>query len=144
MEKKDNGQLSLKISEIIKELNSFDFNRSLLLLQSDTFQTQKLGLLLATFDKPFYNKQDLNNFQTIQDYVKKTFPERGTRTTKKQLLSSKEKEVWNCECEKPNDIGAYCSGCFKDIYRFKSNEIAPATVEKYINQKFELITEFIE
>lgn len=140
----ENEQIALKLSEIVKELNLFDFNRSMELLQSDDFQTQKRGLRVVTYDKPFYNKQDKKDLQTIRDYVKDTFVERGTRTMKKQLLSSKEKEVWTCECGKTNDIGAYCSGCSKDIYGFKANEVKPLLVDNYIQQKIELITEYVE
>jgi hypothetical protein len=88
-----NEQLASKLSDIVNELNLFDFNRSMDLLQSENFPTQKRGLQIVTYDKPFFNKQDKKDLQTIRDYVKKTFVERGTRTTKKQLLSSKEKEV---------------------------------------------------
>jgi len=139
-----NENLALKLSEIIKELTLFDINRSMELLKSDDFQIQKRGVRVVTFDKPFYNKQDKQDLQTIKDFIKGTFTERGTRTTKKQLLSSKEKEVWNCECGKTNDIGSYCSGCRLDIYGFEANEVKPQAAENYIQQKIELITEYIE
>ncbi len=114
------------------------------LLQSDNFQAQKRGIRVVTCDKPFYNKQDKQDLQTIRDFMKITFVEHGTRTIKKQLLSSKEKEVWTCECGKTNDIGAYCSGCSQDIYGFKANEIKPETADNYIQQKIELISEYVE
>lgn len=114
------------------------------LLQSNDFQAQKRGVRVITYDKPFYNKQDKQDLQTIRDFIKNTFVERGTRTTKKQLLSSKEKEVWTCECGKINDIGAYCSGCSKDIYGFKANEIKPEAADNYIQQKIVLISEYVE
>lgn len=139
-----NEQIALKLSEIIKELNLFDFNRSMELLKSDNFQAQKRGVRVASYDKPFYSKQDKQDLQTIRDYIKETFDERGTRTMKKQLLSSKEKEVWTCECGKTNDIGSYCSGCGQDIYGFKQNEIKPSAVDNYIGQKIELISEYVE
>jgi uncharacterized protein YbjQ (UPF0145 family) len=144
VEKEENEQIAFKLSQIIKELHLFDFNRSMKLLQSDNFRTQKRGVRVVTYDKPFYNKQDKQDLQTIRDYIKDTFVERGTRTTKKQLLSSKEKEVWNCECGKINDIGAYCSGCSQDIYGFKENEIKPQIAEDDIQQKTDLISEFVE
>lgn len=140
----EDEQISLKLSEIIKELNLLDFNKSMELLKSENFQTQKRALRIVTYDKPFYNKQDINDFKTILDYVKSNFDERGTRTTKKQLLSSKEKEVWTCECGKTNEIEAYCNGCNRDIYGFEANEIKALNVEKYLQQKIELINEYIE
>jgi len=139
-----NEQIVLKLSEIIRDLNLFDFKNSMQLLQSENFQTQKIGLRISTFDKPFYNKEDKADLQNIIDLIKATFIERGTRTMKKQLLSSKEKEVWTCECGKTNDIGSYCSGCNKDIYGFKPNEVKPEAVKNYIKQKIELISEYVE
>lgn len=139
-----NEQIALKLSEIIKELNLFDFSRSMELLKSDNFQIQKRGVRVVTYDRPFYNKQDKHDLQTIRNYINDTFVERGTRTMKKQLLSSKEKEVWTCECGKTNDMGAYCSGCNQDIYGFKQNEVKPVSVDNYIEQKIDLIAEYVE
>ncbi len=137
-------QLALKLAEIIAELNLFDFNRIMQLLKSEDFQTQKIGLRISKFDKPFYNKEDIKDLQTIKNYAKETFVERGKRSMKKQLLSSKEKEVWTCECGKTNDIDSNCSGCSKDIYGFKSNEVKPSSVDNYIQEKIGLITEYVE
>lgn len=139
-----NEQILLKLSQIIKELNLYNFDESMALLKSEDFQTQKRGLKIVTYDKPFYNKQDKKDLDIVRSYVENTFTERGIRTTKKQLLSSKEKEVWTCECGKTNDIGTYCSGCSQDIYGFKVNEVKPLAVHNYIQQKIELITEYVE
>ena len=136
--------LILKLAAIVRDLNLFDFNRVMQLLKGDNFQTQKVGLCLSKFDKPFYNKEDIKDLQAIKNYVKEIFIERGTRTVKKQLLSSKEKEVWTCECGKTNDIDSNCSGCAKDIYGFKSNEVKPDSVENYIQEKIDLIKEYVE
>ncbi|MGJ7032552.1 hypothetical protein [Niabella hirudinis] len=114
------------------------------LLKSGNFQAQKRGVRVVTYDKPFYKKQDMQDLQNIREYIQETFVERGTRTTKKQLLSSKEKEVWTCECGKTNDIGVYCSGCGQDIYGFKQNEMKPADVDNYVGQKIGLISEYVE
>ncbi|MGV8879632.1 MAG: YbjQ family protein [Sphingobacteriaceae bacterium] len=140
----NNEDVALKLSEIIKELRLFDFHRSMKLLKNSDFRIQKRGLLVASYDKPFYNKQDKQELQTIKDCISQTFIERGTRSSKKQLLSSKEKQVWICECGKTNDIDTYCSGCNQDIYGFKQTEMKPLTVDNYIQQKIELISEFID
>ena len=63
---------------------------------------------------------------------------------KKQLLSSKEKEVWACECSKTNDIGSYCSGCKKDIYGFSANEVSPSKVLANLEEKISLIAEYVD
>jgi uncharacterized protein YbjQ (UPF0145 family) len=140
-----NDNLVLKLSDIIKELNLLDLNKSFDLLRSNDFKIQKRGLRVVTFDKPFYNKEDITDFDAIREYLKNAFKERGTRVNKKQMLSSKEKEVWTCECGKANnDIGIYCSNCAKDIFGFKSDELKPDTVDSLIDEKLQLIKEYIE
>lgn len=139
-----NEQIALKLSGIIKELNLFDFNRCMDILKSDNFQIQKRGIRVVTYDKSFYNKQDIHDLQTVRNIIQTTFVERGKRSMKKQLLSSKEKEVWTCECGKTNDVGVDCSGCGQDIYGFRQNELKPTTVDNYIEQKIELISEYIK
>jgi hypothetical protein len=113
-------------------------------IKNDNFQVQKRGLRIATFDKAYYNKQDQLDLQVIREFISITFVEKGTRSTKKQLLTSKEKEVWSCECGKTNAVGSYCIGCDQDIYGFKQNEMKPDVVNEYIKQKIELISEFID
>lgn len=144
IEEEKNERVALKLSEIIKELNLLDIDRSFNLLKNEDFLIRKRGVRIVTFDKPFYNHQDKEDLQRTKDFIKENFVERGIRTTKKQLLSSKEKEVWTCECGKINDIGAYCSGCRLDINGFESNEIKPKEAENYIQQKIELISEYLE
>ena len=50
----ENAKSVLKLSEIIKELFLFDFDRCMNLLKSDNFSTQKIGLQIAEYDKTFY------------------------------------------------------------------------------------------
>ncbi len=133
-----------RVSDIIKNLNLYEYRRCMDLLQNPDFTIQKRGVKIAAFDKSFYNKQDKLDLQAINNYIKTNFIEKGTRSTKKQLLSSKEKEIWTCGCGKTNDIDSHCSGCFQDIYGFKKSESNPVTVTNYIEQKIELISEYID
>jgi hypothetical protein len=103
-----------------------------------------ISVRVAIYDKPFYSKQDINDLQILRTYLKEIFVERGKRSMKKQLLSSKEKEVWTCDCGKTNDIDNNCSGCQQDIYGFKPKELKPVIAENYILQKIELISEYVE
>ncbi len=137
-------QIAFKLIEIIKELNLFDFSRTIDLLNNSEFRIKKRGVRIASLDKSFYNKQDEQDLKVLRDYIKENFGERGLRSLKKQLLSSKEKEVWTCECSKTNDIDSYCSGCSQDIYGFKEHETNPIKVEKYLQQKIELISESVK
>lgn len=140
-----NLKTALYLSKIIGELNLFDFDKNLILLNNTNFEKQKIGLRIATYDKSFYNKKDIENLKQIQIFINSNFKERGEITTKKQMLSSKEKNVWNCECgNKGNNIGEYCGSCKNDIFGFKETETKPINIVKYIEEKIELLTEYIE
>lgn len=136
--------VAAKLSQIINVLQLLDYNKVKELLMSDDFNVQKRGLAIVTYDKPFYNKQDVIDLNALRIFVKNIFVEKGTRSMKKQLLSSKEKEIWTCDCGKTNDVGAYCTGCHHDIYGFKQNEIKPDFVDLHLQQKVELINECIK
>jgi uncharacterized protein YbjQ (UPF0145 family) len=139
-----NESIALKLCEIIKELKLFDYSHTEGLLKSSNLQTKKYGLLIVTYDKPTYEFQDIQDLQTLKSLIQETFFEIGERTTKKQLLSSKEKEVWICECGKTNEIGVHCYNCQQDIYGFTKDEVKPSMVIDHINQKVELITELLK
>jgi uncharacterized protein YbjQ (UPF0145 family) len=138
-----NEQVGLKLAEIIKDLNLFDFQKTMELLASDNFSVQKRGLQVASYDKPFYNRQDVLDLQKMISYIQENFRERGTITFKKQLLSSKEKQVWVCGCGKTNDMDVYCSGCGQDVFGFRQDEVKPNKVSNYLQQKVELISEYL-
>jgi uncharacterized protein YbjQ (UPF0145 family) len=145
IEKEENEQLALKLCSLVRELNLLDLDKSFALLRNKEFKIQKRGLWTVTYDKPYYGKKDVDDFVNIREFIQKIFVERGTRATKKQLLSSKEKDVWNCECGKTNnEIGAYCTGCSNDIYGFRPTEMKASTIDDFIQQKIELIMEFIK
>lgn len=137
-----NDLAASKLAKIINELFLFDFKRIMELLKDNNLQIQKRGLLISTYDKIFYNKQDIEDLKSIKEYIQVTFKERGTRSITKQLLS-KEKEIWTCECKATNDIGTYCNSCYKDIYGFKKTEISPSKAINIISTKIDLISESI-
>jgi len=143
IENENNDLLVQKLLYFTKNLNLFDFIRCMELIQNPDFTVQKRGVKIAAFDKSFYNKQDKEDLKVINKYIRNTFKEIGSRSTKKQLLSSKEKEVWTCVCGKTNDMESYCSVCYQDIYGFKKSESNPVTISNYIEQKIELISEYI-
>ncbi len=140
----ENEQLLLKLSDIIDDLQLLDLNQVAQLINAEDFQKQKRATRIITFDKLFYNKEDIEQLKSISTTIKSKFQERGTRSMKKQLLSSKEKEIWTCECGKTNDIGNYCNGCKKDIYGFTANEVAPQKALTNIEEKISLISEYAE
>lgn len=132
------------LKKIIKELNLFDYGHIMDLLRSENFQGAKYGITISTYDQSFYNKEDLNQLKKLKEFISDNFKERGTRSTKKQLLSSKEKEVWTCECGKTNDVDQHCSGCENDIYGFKRKELKPYEAVSYLEEKIVLIEEYIK
>ena len=141
--KEDNEQLASKLCGIAEDLQALDFNYVSQIFNSTDFSKQKRGLRILAADKPFYNKQDINQFNQLIDFIKNKFPERGIRSMKKQLLSSKEKEIWTCECKGTGEIGKLCSNCNKDIYGFKTNEMTPLKLISLMDEKISLITEYL-
>lgn len=134
---------AIQLTTIIRELNLYDFNRCMSFLKNEDFIIKKIGLKVLTCDKPYFNKQDLLEYQTAIEFIKNNFGERGTRSMKKQLLS-KEKEVWTCECSTTNDIDQDCSTCYQDINGFSARETKPQVVVQILEQKIELIEEYLK
>ena len=141
-EKDDN--LVDKLLLVVKELRLLDLDKATELLKSNDFIVQKRGLKIMAYDKGYYAKDDVNKFINIITLVKEKFQERGIRSMKKQLLSSKEKEVWTCECGKVNELNTFCTGCEKDINGFKYRELTAEDALKNIEEKISLINEYIE
>ncbi len=140
----ENEKLARKLCGIVKELQLLDFNFITVILKTNIFQKQKLGLRLLTSDKPFYSKQDVKEITQLIAFIKTNFPERGIRSMKKQILSSKEKEIWTCECKATNEIGSRCESCNQDIFGFQPNDIKPVDVILELEEKISLITAFVK
>ncbi|MHA6697347.1 YbjQ family protein [Chryseobacterium sp. A321] len=141
--REQNDLVVAKLDAIIKNIQLYDFSLILELLKNESFQIQKRGLKLATYDKPYYNKEDLKELQFLRDYIVENFTERGVHRMKKQLLSSKEVEVWLCECGKTNSLHTHCTGCHQDIYGFKYSEMNPEVISKDLDLKINLISEYL-
>jgi CDGSH-type Zn-finger protein len=136
--------VALYLAKVIKELNLFDYEKNMSILKNSDFNKQKIGIRISTYDKSFYNKNDIENLNQTKVFISSNFKERGEKSMKKQLLSSKEKEVWNCRCgNKSNEIGEYCGSCHNDIFGFNQTEMKPNEIVKYLEQKIELINEYI-
>lgn len=133
--------VAYKFSEIINDLKLFDYLHTLKILQNSNFQTKKHGVRIACANKPVYTKRDIDDLNRLISIIEETFLERGTRSFRKQILSSKEKEFWKCECGNSNELGNYCSNCNNDIFGFLPSEIKPIDAVREIKMKIELITE---
>ncbi|MEG9327507.1 YbjQ family protein [Salinimicrobium catena] len=131
--------------DYIKEEQLLDFDQVENLLRNSEVKVQKRGLEIGTFDLPFYTHKDEESYKNLSECIAESFPERGRKTSKKQLLSSKEKEAWECECGKINDIEyTYCTKCNNNIFGFDDRETKPATAQKIIEKKIILIKEALE
>lgn len=139
---KPNNQTINILLNIIKDLNLYDFNRNMELLSNDNFNIKKIGVQIATYNKPFFNKQDISDFTEVINMLNIQFKERGIRSTVES--NSRIREIWTCDCENKNDLSDYCYNCGKDIYGFTKTEINPEEAIKLIKEKIELIKEFIE
>jgi hypothetical protein len=138
--------ISIYLSTVIKELNLFDYKRTMILLKSLYFVKQKIGLIISNYDKPFYDKNDVENLNSIKDFILNNFKERGKKSIRPKSLLKEEKEIWKCtECgsDSNNDIGELCKNCDRDIYGFSNTEINPKKAVNLIEQKIELINEYL-
>lgn len=134
----------LKVVEIIKDLRLLNLLKVIELLKNETFDKRKRATLILSYDKQNYSIDDIEMFSNISELIKNTFLLKGTFSTKKQLLSSKEKEVWICECGRTNDINAICSSCNHDIYGFRKDELTPLEVLNIITEKTSLLKEYFK
>ena len=141
----DDRKIVKNLSNIIERFELLDLKRILNILINGKVEEQKKAILMLTYDKAFYNNEDLVDLQKIKELISDKFNEVGTRSTKKQLLSSKEKEIWICTCGQSNEIenSTYCTKCGNNIYGFKNDELSPDIAIKIIDQKVKLISHFI-
>ncbi|HEY1194791.1 YbjQ family protein [Flavobacterium sp.] len=142
--KEENITLGKVLIGIVKDLYLLDFLKTMELIKSENLIFKKRGLMLLTFEKQYYNQNDIQELTKLISVIDSEFSERGKISSKKQLLSSKERQIWTCECNRENDLGSYCGSCFKDIYGFEKGELNPEQVVKHLEEKTQLITELIE
>lgn len=140
----ENMQLLNKIYKIINDILLLNLDEVENILSISNYQIQKRGTFLLNCEKEYYNREDITQLEKIYGIIKNKFPEKGSRSFKKSLLSAKEKEVWTCECGKTNDIESYCSSCKKDIFGFTINELSPDKALAKITEKISLIKSCLE
>jgi len=140
----DDISILKNLIERIKNLNLSNYDFITQLLKNNEFVKQKVGLKLATFNKPYYDKADIQHLTELVELIQNSFPERGEKTSKKQMLSSKEKEIWICKCGKSNNLEyKYCNDCYNDIYGFKMDETNPKMAQDIIEERISLIKEIV-
>lgn len=139
-----NAHIQEKLCELIEKHNLLDFSYVEKILANENFEIQKLSTELLSYEKFFYDKNDLLEIDKFLERIKVCFPEKGTYGSKKGLFSSKEKEVWNCTCGKTNNtIDEVCGHCHKDIYGFTEQEITPTEIIAILEEKKSLLSELL-
>lgn len=134
-----------RIIKIIKEIRLVDYSEVISLLKQSDFVVQKTAVEIAQLEKETYDKSDLKLIAETVKLIMSIFPERGEKTTKKKILSTKEKEIWICECKKVNDVETeYCVNCDKDIFGFDINESKPDIVTDKLLDMIEILGSFLE
>jgi len=131
--------------ELIKQLDLVDLKKVKAWLMDPEFKLRKKGVGILPFHKSYYSAEDLADLIEIVNVLKTNFGEQGVRSLKKQLLSSKEKEVWSCECGKTGiSIGENCPGCGQDIYGFTNFEQHPSAAISILKERIQLVAESIQ
>lgn len=124
------------LNKIIRECHLIDYDLIMKLLQSDDFDSRKIGLSLSRDDKPDYTKEDFYRIKQLIKLIKSVFPSRAKPYSKKSMFKSQTTTKWLCECGQKNKENLeYCKCCSKDQYGFRRNEIKPQEVIELLEQK---------
>lgn len=133
------------LEKVIDKECLLNFKEVTRLLEDEDLEVKKRGLRVSVKDLQYYKIEDIDEYLKIVELVQESFQKRGTSTMKKGLLSSKEKECWQCECGKVNDMDiTYCTKCSNDIYGFSEAEVTPKKALAFIENKISLIKELLE
>ncbi len=128
------------IYKLIKELMIFDPTKIKQYLLDTDDEIKRKFLQIVVNDKPFYTKEDISIYENLVKIIESNFTKTGVLTKQKMMLSSKEKEIWICQCGTKNDIDIeYCTKCNKDIYGYFSGQINPELAIKKLKENIELI-----
>lgn len=139
-----NEDVKNKLLDFLLKLHLIDYEKVIAYLNSNEFKTQKSGLQLLQVYKYSYGNEDKETLRKLVDIIQEVFRERGSRTTKKKVLSSKEKEIWVCECGKENDSeDFFCNSCHKDILGFSRYDMNPKEVIEKLRLELEILDEAI-
>lgn len=134
-----------EISEIIIDLNLVDYDRILTLLENENFLIKKNGLQICSNNKLNYDSLDIQKIEKIIYCIETTFNKRGEITSKKKMLSSKEVEIWICECGKENNIiDNYCSKCHNDILGFSEKELKPESIQNHLKNIIDILNKILK
>lgn len=139
-----NPKTRVHISDILIKSNLVDYEKISNLLENSDFLVQKNAMQICSNHKLSYEVNDIGFIENIIKFITSNFKERGKKSTKKKMLSSKEIDIWVCECDKENNsIELYCSKCKNDISGFLETEIKPDELIDKLNSKIEILKDIM-
>lgn len=128
------------VRKITSDLFLLDYELLGLVIKSGTFTQQRNIVQMALQHKLFYDPQDIDNIKSLIEIITTSFPKRGQEKTKKTLLSSKVRNIWECECGKPRlENETYCENCHKDIQGFVESELKPTDAISGLNERLKVL-----
>lgn len=140
------GNFNQVLYRLIGDLLIFDAKKLQIYLQEKNPEKRIKALQIVVKDKSFFSKEDIPEFESLIGLIRTNFSKTSTQSTVKKLLSSKQVDVWICECGHNNDLTSeYCEdfNCAKDQYGFTKGQISPVSAIRKLNENIELIKKYV-
>lgn len=142
----DTNKFNQVLFRLIGDLYVFDAEKLQEYLQDKDLEKKFKALQIVVKDKPFYSKEDITDFEKLIKIINSNFLKTAKQSTQKKLLSSKEVDIWICECGHKNEMSSeFCENfnCAKDQYGFTKSQIGPTTAIKKITENIALIIKYV-
>jgi uncharacterized protein YbjQ (UPF0145 family) len=140
------GSFNKILYRLIGDLLIFDAKKLQTYLQDKNVENREKALQIVIKDKSFFSKDDITEFESLISLIRTNFSKTATQSTAKKLLSSKQVDIWICECGHKNELTSeYCEdgNCGKDQYGFTKTQVSPASAIKKLTENIELIKKYV-
>jgi uncharacterized protein YbjQ (UPF0145 family) len=138
------GSFNGIIYKIIGDLLIYDAKKLEAYFEDENVEIRNKALQIVVKDKSFFTKEDISDFQNLIILIQKNFLKTSTQSTQKKMLSSKEVDVWVCECGRKNELTSkYCENCEKDQYGFLRSEVNPEIAIKKLTENIDLLKKYV-
>jgi uncharacterized protein YbjQ (UPF0145 family) len=139
----DEYQEKKKIRKFMKDLMIYDFDKLQHYLQSDNAEYRRKAVQVAALDKQTFSNDDIARYENLIQIMEAKYKETCTYSTEKKFMSSKDKDVWICQCQHKNNMDdEYCGKCYKDRFGYASEDIEPKTAVKRLKANIEMIKQY--
>jgi len=142
----DAGKFNQILYRLIGDLLIFDAKKLQTYLQDKNVENRIKALQIVVRDKSFFSKEDIPEFESLISLIHTNFSKTSTQSTAKKLLSSKQVDIWVCECGHKNELTSdYCEdyNCGKDQYGFTKAQVSPISAIKKLTENIELIKKYV-